>query len=110
VRAPYFRIRSHRAAGRVALRVDEHLCLSDEERIPLIETLVLSLQVLVESVVGGTLREASFAFAWAPPRWADDYATHCHGPCASLRRIRSSRFRPTGCAFHARWRTRSCTR
>jgi AraC-like DNA-binding protein len=80
VRAPYFRLQSHRTQGRVALRVDERMALPDEERIPLVETLILSLQRLVEAVVGGPLREASFDFAWRPPSYADEYPGHYHGP------------------------------
>lgn len=80
VRAPYFQLQSHRAAGRVALRVEERVRLPDAERIPLIETLMLSLQRLVESVLGAPLREASFDFAWASPSYAEEYRAYHPGP------------------------------
>ena len=90
VRAPYFRLRSHRVAGRVALQVEERVRLPDEERIPLIETLMLSLQRLVESVLGAPLAQAGFDFAWAAPSYAEEYRTYHQGsvhfsaPCTQL--------------------------
>jgi AraC-like DNA-binding protein len=80
VRAPYFRLQAHHASDRVALRVEERVRLPDEERIPLLETLMLSLQRLVESVVGGSLRQASFDFTWAAPSYAAEYRTHHRAP------------------------------
>jgi AraC-like DNA-binding protein len=80
VRAPYFRLRVERVDDRVALRIEEHVRLSDEERIPMVETLMLSLQRLVEAVVGTLLQRASFDFAWAAPPYAAEYRSHHPGP------------------------------
>jgi len=80
VRAPYFRLHVQRSGDRVALRVEERVRLPDAERIPLVETLMLSLQRLVEAIVGDALRRASFDFAWAAPSYAAEYRTHHPGP------------------------------
>jgi AraC-like DNA-binding protein len=79
VRAPYFRLQTLHVGDRVALRVEERVRLPDEERVPLIETLMLSLQRFVEAVVGTLLDRASFDFAWAAPSYAAGYRTHHPG-------------------------------
>lgn len=79
VRTPYFRFQARRDAQRLALRVDERVRLAAEERIPMIETLMLSVQRLVESVLHRRTSEASFHFAYAPPPYADRYAEYFHG-------------------------------
>src|SRR5262245_38530531 len=80
VRAPYFRLQVHRADDRVALRVEERVRLPDEERIPLIETLMLSLQRPVEAVVGTLLHRVRLDLAWPAPPYAAEYRKHYPGP------------------------------
>lgn len=79
VRAPYFRLLQQRDGERVVLRVEERLPLDDAERIPLLESLLLSLQRLVALVVGRSLREATFEFAWPAPPWGDTYGAYYDG-------------------------------
>src|SRR5262245_5375363 len=101
VRAPYFRLTAGRDARRIALAVDERVPLAAEERVPLIELLMLSLQKLVESVLGGPMTDAAFHFAWAPPSYADDYRDCYHG---------AVRFhaRRTALAIPSRWLDLTC--
>jgi AraC-like DNA-binding protein len=79
VRAPHFRFASRRDARRLELRVDERVVLPDEERVPLAETLMLSVQKLVELILGRPIHEATFGFAYPPPSYAERYATYFHG-------------------------------
>jgi AraC-like DNA-binding protein len=79
VRSPYFRFEARGDAHRFSLRVDERVELLDEERAPLIETLMLSVQKLVELILGHPMREAAFAFAYPPPPYANRYASYFHG-------------------------------
>ena len=80
VRSPYFQFGSSRDARRFALRVEERVSLAVDERIPLIECVMLSLQKLVEPVLGEPMSAAEFHFAWAPPPYADRYRECFHGP------------------------------
>src|ERR1051325_4806714 len=52
VRPPFSGCGPRRDARRFSLRVDERVELLDEERAPLIETLMLSVQKLVELILG----------------------------------------------------------
>lgn len=79
VRAPYFRFAARGDARRFILEIHERVPLADEERVPLIETLMASLQRLIEALVGSPLREASFHFAWPSPAYAGRYAEAFHG-------------------------------
>lgn len=79
VRAPYFRFASRGDAGRFILEIHERVPLADDERVPLMETLMASLQQLIEALVGSPLREASFHFAWPSPAYAERYAEAFHG-------------------------------
>ena len=44
----------------------------------MVECLMLSLQKLVELVLGEPMRDAAFHFAWAPPSYADAYRDCYH--------------------------------
>ena len=79
VRSPYFQFRSSRDARRFALRIEERIPLAAEERMPMFECLMLSVQKLVEPVLGEPMSEAAFHFAWAPPSYADDYRNCFNG-------------------------------
>jgi AraC-like DNA-binding protein len=87
VRVPYFRFESHRDQRQLALRVHEHVELPPEERVPLVECLMLSLQKLGESILGEPMTDAALRFAWTPPSYAADYRAVFHGAVR----------------FHARW-------
>ena len=80
VRMPHFRFESRIDARWLKLRVDQRVELPDEELTPLTETLLLSVQRLVELILGRPIREASFAFAYPPPPYAERYGDHFHGP------------------------------
>ena len=101
VRTPYFRFASRRDERQVALCVDERIPLAQDERVPLIECLLLSVQRLVESVLGGPMTEAAFRFAWPPPAYADAYRETFHG---------AVRFHARQCelAFPAHWMQLEC--
>lgn len=79
VRAPYYRATSERSERVYRLTVEERVPLGEVERVPLLETLWLSLQALVESVRGRAVREARFEFAYPAPAYADRYAEYFHG-------------------------------
>jgi AraC-like DNA-binding protein len=79
VRMPHFRFESRRDTRWFALRVEERVELPDEERIPLNETLLLSVQKLVELILGRPMSEAAYEFAYPPPPYAQRYADHFHG-------------------------------
>lgn len=74
VRVPYFRLRSHQAEDRFVLRVEERVTLADDERTPLLEMLFLSLQGLVEFVLGRAMDEATIRFVYPAPAYAAEYA------------------------------------
>lgn len=78
VRSPYFRLESRSDVRRLTLSVNERVQLGDAERIPMLETLMLSVQRLVESVLRRPTIEASFHFAYAPPPYANRYADYFH--------------------------------
>ncbi len=79
VRAPYLRFRGSREAQGVVLAVEERIAVAPAERVPLIESTMLSLQLLVESVLGRPMHDATFELGWPRPGWADEYPTHFHG-------------------------------
>jgi len=79
VRGPYFRFEARGDARRFSLRVDERVELLEEERAPLIETLMLSVQKLVELILGHPMHEAAFEFAYPAPPYASLYASYFHG-------------------------------
>ncbi len=80
VRAPYYRIAAEREGGLYRIAVEERVPLEDGERVPLLEMLMLSLQALVESVLGRPMREAAFDFAYPAPSYAKRYGAHFHAP------------------------------
>ena len=79
VRSPYFQFRSSHDERCFALRVEERVPLAEDERTPLLECLMLSVQKLVEPVVGKSMSAASFHFSWAPPSYSDRYRECFHG-------------------------------
>lgn len=79
VRSPYFRVTSRGDAGKFILEAEERVPLADEERIPLFETLISSLQCLVQAMLGRPMHEADFYFAWPTPEYAHRYGKYFHG-------------------------------
>ncbi|MGH7895572.1 MAG: AraC family transcriptional regulator ligand-binding domain-containing protein [Candidatus Binatia bacterium] len=78
VRVPYYRLESHRDTHHLTLALRERTELTDEERVPLLEMLMLSVQSLVERVLGRPMSEAVIHFAYPRPLYADRYAAHFH--------------------------------
>lgn len=79
VRSPYFRFTSRGDGGRFILEVDERVPLADDERIPLFETLMSSLQTLIQPMLGRPMREAGFHFSWPTPDYAERYPEYFQG-------------------------------
>jgi len=79
VRMPHFRFESRKDTRWFALRVEERIELPDEERIPMTETLLLSVQKLIELILGRHMAEAAYELAFPPPPYAHRYADHFHG-------------------------------
>lgn len=79
LRVPHVRFASRGDGRRFVLEIHERVSLGDEERLPLTETLMASLQRLIEMLVGGPLGEASVHFTWPAPAYAQRYAEAFHG-------------------------------
>jgi AraC-like DNA-binding protein len=74
---------SHRGEGSIAgseyrLTLVEQAALLEEERIPVAETILLSLQALIEAVLAGPLTEGRFELGYAEPPWAYRYRECFH--------------------------------
>jgi AraC-like DNA-binding protein len=78
VRVPYYLMDSHRDERALTLFVEEFLALRRNERIPLLEMLMLSVQGLIESVLGAPMDRAHIDFAFPRPAYADRYPAHFH--------------------------------
>jgi AraC-like DNA-binding protein len=79
VRMPHFRFESRGDARAFRMRVDQRVALPDAERIPLTDMLMLSVQKLLELILGRPIREAAFEFSYPPPPYAARYAEAFHG-------------------------------
>ena len=101
VRAPYYRVFAEGEGGFYRVTVEERMPLDRTERVPLLEMLMLSLQALVESVLGRPMREARFDFAYGAPSYAARYADFFHAP------VRFGR-PETGATLPASWLTVAC--
>lgn len=80
VRAPYFRLSSDIRGDVFTLRVEPQLRLEPPIWIPIVETLLLSIQALVESGLGRRMSEARFDVNYATPEHADRYSDFLHAP------------------------------
>lgn len=101
VRTPYFRFQPCDDAQRLVLRLNECVPLSNFERIPLIEMLMLSIQRLIESVLRHPAEEATVHFSFAAPSYAHRYADYFHGAV-------SFATPPTQLAIPASWLALRC--
>lgn len=112
--ARYMHVRnpSHRAeagvqGGEYRLALLEQTLLLEDERIPLVETFLLSAQSLVEAVLSRRLEEARFEFRYPAPPWAYRYPEVFHSEVrfdapqsalvmpSTLRAVRSPHSDPT---------------
>lgn len=80
LRHPAYRAVVRQEHGQMRLEINECLALWDEERLPLIETFLLSFQALVEAVLGRPMSEGCFEMAVSPPSYAARYADYFHAP------------------------------
>ncbi len=78
VRAPYFELAVEADATWHRVIIRDLLGDEAELRPPLIETLLLSIQALVESALGQPMTEARFLVGYAPPPYADRYRDSFH--------------------------------
>jgi AraC-like DNA-binding protein len=79
VRNPSHRGESSSAGGEYRLTLVEQTALLEEERIPLVETFLLSIQALIEAVLARRLREGRFELGYAEPSGAYRYRECFHG-------------------------------
>ena len=79
VRNPSHRGEGSLAGGEYRLALAEQTALVDEERIPVVETLLLALQALVEAVLARPCGETRFELGYAAPPWVHRYRECFHG-------------------------------
>jgi AraC-like DNA-binding protein len=75
---------SHRGEGAIAggeyrLALVEQAALLEEERIPVIETILLSLQALIEAVLARPFGEGRCELGYPEPAWVHRYRACFHG-------------------------------
>jgi len=79
LRNPSFRARVRQQRGELRLEINQCLALLEEERLPLIETFLLSFQGIVEAVLGGPMTEGRFEIAAPAPPYVRRYHDFFHG-------------------------------
>lgn len=80
VRSPFYRIETVPCDETFVLRIAETVDLSEDVRLPLLESLLLSIQSLVESVYAAPMRQAEVRLAMSPPAHAERYEEAFHSP------------------------------
>jgi AraC-like DNA-binding protein len=80
VRAPYFELTSASSRSFFELRVQMRIEMEPEVWVPLLETLLLSIQAVVESALGEPMEQARFEMDFDPPAYSDRYADVFHAP------------------------------
>ena len=79
VRAPYFKVSSD-VDRLFRLRIEPQLRLEPETWSALLETLLMSIQALIESALGHAMDEGGFLVDFAAPPYADRYTELLHAP------------------------------
>lgn len=82
VRSPYFRLSSQLLSDRFILRIESQLKIDAAIWTPLVETLVASIQGLIEVSLGGPMAEGRFEFDYELPEHGSRYTELLHGPVA----------------------------
>ncbi|MGB5812319.1 MAG: AraC family transcriptional regulator ligand-binding domain-containing protein [Polyangiales bacterium] len=80
LRAPYFRLTRTERENFATLTVEPQVELDSESRRPLLESLLLSLQGIVEGALQRPIREGAFNIAGAPTPHASRYDSFFHAP------------------------------
>jgi AraC-like DNA-binding protein len=80
VRAPHFRLRAEVDGDEVRLVPEDRVELGPDERSALLDIVLLSTQALVESVLGGPMREGRFEVPYAAAESVSGYAGYFHAP------------------------------
>lgn len=81
VRAPHFRFRSlQREADEVHIVPEDRVALTNDERGPLLDLVMLSTQAVIEARIGRPMYEGRFELPYPEPEHADLYAQHFHAP------------------------------
>jgi AraC-like DNA-binding protein len=80
VRAPYFRLASDPDRSAFRLSIETQLRLEPEVWPPLVETLLLSIQALIESALGRPMVEGRFHAGYDTPPYAERYDDFFHAP------------------------------
>jgi AraC-like DNA-binding protein len=79
VRAPWFRLEVFQERGEWGVKIRRQFPVSQHVDVAMVESVLLSGQTLVESVLGRPIREASMYFDFAPPPWSDLYREYFSG-------------------------------
>ena len=78
LRNPSYRARVREQGSEVRLELDQCLALLEEERLPLIETYLLSFQGIVEAVLARPMTEGRFEIAEPAPLYVERYDEYFH--------------------------------
>ena len=79
LRHPAYRARVEEQRDELRLEINQCLALFEEERLPLIETFLLSFQGFVEAVLGRRMSEGRFEIAAPAPSYSERYRNYFHG-------------------------------
>lgn len=101
VRAPWFRLEVFRDSGQWGVRIRRQFPVPSHIDVAMLESVLLSGQNLVESVLGRPMREARMHFDYPAPAWSARYAESFSG-----RVFFASDF--AGFSMPEVWRTASC--
>lgn len=78
LRNPSYRVQVRPQGSAVRLELHQCLALFDEERLPLIETYLLSFQAMVEAVLARSMTEGRFEIAEPAPSYVERYPDYFH--------------------------------
>ena len=79
VRAPWFRLNVFREEGLWGVTVARQFPVAAHIDVAILESVLLSAQNLVESVLGRAMTEATMTFDYPAPEWRDRYDESFHG-------------------------------
>jgi AraC-like DNA-binding protein len=81
VRAPTVRWRWERGARHETLILEDRFALEETTRVVMHEAVILTVQGLIESVLGRAMKEGRIEFGFAAPSYATLYGEYFHAPC-----------------------------